>query len=252
MSKNKIYEADKQQGTLDTVEDIIQEIRSGLFNMQDITYRDFHSKLMPTIDKELIIGVRTPQLRKYSKELFKSHKEEAKIFMDSLPHTYYEENNVHAFFIEQIKDYDECIQALDAFLPYVDNWATCDMMAPKIFKKHLPQLLTEINRWIASEHTYMIRFAIDMLMKFYLEDEFRTEQADMVAAVQSEEYYIKMVIAWYFATALAKQYDVILPYIEENRLDIWTHNKTIQKAVESYRITAQQKAYLKTLKRKEA
>ena len=232
--------------------DIIPQIQSDLFAMQDITYRDFHSKLMPTINKELVIGVRTPQLRKYSKELYKTQKEDAEVFMQTLPHTYYEENNVHAFLIEQIKDYDECIKALDEFLPYVDNWATCDMMAPKVFKKHLPKLLTEIKRWIASEHTYMIRFAIDMLMKFYLDEEFKTEQADMVAAVQSKEYYIKMVIAWYFATALAKQYEVILPYIEEKRLDVWTHNKTIQKAVESYRITPEQKTYLKTLKRKEA
>jgi len=231
--------------------DIIPQIQSDLFAMQDITYRDFHSKLMPTINKELVIGVRTPQLRKYSKELYKTQKEDAEVFMQTLPHTYYEENNVHAFLIEQIKDYDECIKALDEFLPYVDNWATCDMMAPKVFKKHLPKLLTEIKRWIASEHTYMIRFAIDMLMKFYLDEEFKTEQADMVAAVQSKEYYIKMVIAWYFATALAKQYEVILPYIEEKRLDVWTHTKTIQKAVESYRITPEQKIYLKTLKRKE-
>lgn len=231
--------------------DIIPQIQSDLFAMQDITYRDFHSKLMPTINKELVIGVRTPQLRKYSKELYKTQKEDAEVFMQTLPHIYYEENNVHAFLIEQIKDYDECIKALDEFLPYVDNWATCDMMAPKVFKKHLPKLLTEIKRWIASEHTYMIRFAIDMLMKFYLDEEFKTEQADMVAAVQSKEYYIKMVIAWYFATALAKQYEVILPYIEEKRLDVWTHNKTIQKAVESYRITPEQKIYLKTLKRKE-
>jgi len=232
--------------------DIIPQIQSDLFAMQDITYRDFHSKLMPTIDKELVIGVRTPQLRKYSKDLYKTQKEGAEVFMQTLPHTYYEENNVHAFLIEQIKVYDECIYALDEFLPYVDNWATCDMMAPKVFKKHLPKLLTEIKRWIASEHTYMIRFAIDMLMKFYLDEEFKPEYPQMVAAVQSEEYYIKMVIAWYFATALAKQYEVILPYIEEKRLDVWTHNKTIQKAVESYRITPEQKTYLKTLKRKEA
>lgn len=252
MSENNTYEVNERQCALITTDSVIQEVQSALFAMQDITYRDFHSKLMPTIDKELIIGVRTPQLRKYSKEFLKTHKEEAKIFMDSLPHTYYEENNVHAFLIEQIKDYDECIRALDVFLPYVDNWATCDMMTPKIFKKHLPKLLTEINRWIASEHTYMVRFAIGMLMTFYLDEEFMPEYPNMVASVQSEEYYIRMMIAWYFATALAKQYDVILPYIEENRLDVWTHNKTIQKAVESYRITAEQKAYLKTLKRKEA
>jgi len=231
--------------------DVIKDyIRSDLFAMQDLIYRDFHSKLMPTIDKEFVIGVRTPQLRKYSKDLYKLRKEDAEIFMQILPHTYYEENNVHAFLVEQIKEYEECIRALDAFLPYVDNWATCDMMAPKVFKKHLPLLLTEIKRWIASEHIYMIRFAIDMLMKFYLDEEFDEKYPEMVAAVQSKEYYIKMVVAWYFATALAKQYEAILPYMEENRLDMWTHNKTIQKAVESYRITPEQKAYLKTLKRK--
>jgi len=250
MNKNKLYEDDKQQQTLDTADSVIRQIRSDLLAMQDITYRDFHSKLMPTIDKELIIGVRTPQLRKFSKDFYKIHRAEAEIFINMLPHTYYEENNLHAFLIEQIKDYDVCIQALDAFLPYVDSWATCDMMAPKIFKKHLPKLLTDIKRWIASEHTYMIRFAIDMLMKFYLDEEFDEKYPEMVAAVQSKEYYIKMVVAWYFATALAKQYEAILPYMEENRLDMWTHNKTIQKAVESYRITPEQKAYLKTLKRK--
>ena len=231
---------------------VITTIQSELFSMQDTDYRDFHSKLMPNIAKERVIGVRTPQLRKYSRDLYKERRESADSFMNVLPHTYYEENNVHAFLIEQIKDYEECISELDRFLPYVDNWATCDMMAPKVFKKHLPQLLTDIKRWIASEHTYMTRFAIDMLMKFYLEEAFDIEYAEMVAAVQSEEYYIKMVVAWYFATALAKQYDVILPYIEENRLDVWTHNKTSQKAVESYRITSEQKEYLKTLKRKEA
>ena len=226
-------------------------IRQDLFAMQDFTYRDFHSKLMPTVDKELVIGVRTPQLRKYSKELYINQREDAEVFMQELPHTYYEENNLHAFLIEQIKDYRECIKALNAFLPYVDNWATCDMMAPKIFMKNLSELITDIKHWIESEYTYMVRFAVDMLMKFYLDKEFNAKYPKMVASIQSEEYYIKMVVAWYFATALSKQYDAILPYIEENKLDAWTHNKTIQKAVESYRITPEQKAYLKTLKRKE-
>lgn len=231
---------------------ILTGIQADLFTMQDIKYRDFHSKLMPTVDKELVIGVRTPQLRKYSKELYKNQREEAEKFMNTLPHIYYEENNVHAFLIEQIKDYEECIEALDAFLPYIDNWATCDMMNPKVFKKHRSQLITEVRRWLASEHTYMVRFAIKVLMDYYLDEAFEPQYPDMVARISGEEYYIKMVIAWYFATALAKQYDEILPYIEENRLDIWTHNKAIQKAVESYRITSEQKTYLKTLKRKEA
>lgn len=234
----------------DTKEKIVKRIQEDLFAMQDLTYRDFHSRLMPTIEKECVIGVRTPQLRKFGKEFAK--KEVAQIFLESLPHTYYEENNLHAFVIEQMKDYDSCIKALYTFLPYVDNWATCDFLSPKIFKKHLPELLLEIRRWIGSEHTYMVRFAIGMLMKFYLDEAFMPEYPTMVAAVQSEEYYINMMIAWYFATALAKQYDAVIPYIEEHKLDIWVHNKTIQKAIESYRINDEQKKYLRTLKRREA
>ena len=230
---------------------ICADLRRNLFAMQDIQYRDFHSKLMPTVDKELVIGVRTPQLRKYSKELYKNQREEAEAFMQELPHRYYEENNVHAFLIEQIKEYGECIKALDVFLPYVDNWATCDMMNPKIVKKHLPQLISDAKRWMASKHTYMVRYGIKILMDHFLDEEFKPEYPMMVASIQCDEYYIKMVIAWYFATALSKQYDAILPYIEENKLDVWTHNKTIQKAVESYRITPEQKAYLRTLKRRE-
>lgn len=229
-------------------EDIEKMVQKELFSMQDLAYRDFHSKLMPTVEKEHVIGVRTPQLRKFGKEFAK--KEEAVFFMEALPHKYYEENNLHAFLIEQMKDYAACIRALDIFLPFVDNWATCDFMSPKIFKKHLPELLTEINRWIHSEHTYMVRFAIGMLMKFYLDDTFMPEYPNMVAAVRSEEYYINMMIAWYFATALAKQYDTVIPYIEEHKLDVWVHNKTIQKAIESYRISDEQKKYLRTLKRR--
>lgn len=229
-------------------EDIENMVQKELFSMQDLSYRDFHSKLMPTVEKEHVIGVRTPQLRKFGKEFAK--KEEAVFFMEALPHKYYEENNLHAFLIEQMKDYAACIRALDIFLPFVDNWATCDFMSPKIFKKHLPELLTEINRWIHSEHMYMVRFAIGMLMKFYLDDTFMPEYPNMVAAVRSEEYYINMMIAWYFATALAKQYDTVISYIEEHKLDVWVHNKTIQKAIESYRISDEQKKYLRTLKRR--
>ncbi len=231
-------------------DEIIKQIQTELFAMQDTGYRDFHSKLIPTIKKETIIGVRIPALRKYSKEMFKTKPEEVAAFMQNLPHAYYEENCLHAFFIEQIKEYGECVQALDKFLPFVDNWATCDMMSPKIFKKHLPELITKIRQWIASDDIYAVRFAMGMLMKFYLEEEFLPEYPAMVAQVQSQEYYIKMMVAWYFATALAKQYERVLPFLEENRLEMWTHNKTIQKAVESYRITPQQKAYLKTLKRR--
>lgn len=224
----------------------MEKIRERLFEMQDLKYRDFQCRLMPTVEKEKVIGIRTPMLRAYAKELFKEP--EAAEFLKSLPHKYYEENNLHGFLIEKIKDYEECVAAVDAFLPYVDNWATCDMMRPKVFKKHLPQLLEKIQEWIASDQTYTIRFGIEMLMTFYLDDAFDEEYLQMVAAVRSQEYYVNMMIAWYFATALAKQYKAALPYLEQRHLDVWTHNKTIQKAVESYRITDEQKAYLKTLK----
>ena len=238
----------KERDSVDmTVESVGNGIRTRLFGMQDLSYREFHSKLIPTVDPALVIGVRTPALRKYAKELVKDP-EAAAVFLQSLPHTYYEENNLHAFLIESIRDYDACIAALDVFLPYVNNWATCDMMNPRILKKHKKELLGPIGRWLASEHTYEVRFAMKMLMDHYLEEAFAPEYPDMVAAVQWEEYYLRMMQAWYFATALAKQYDAVLPYIEEHRLDAWTHNKTIQKAVESYRISPEQKLYLKTLK----
>lgn len=225
-----------------------QEIRNRLFEMQDLKYKEFHSKLMPTINPDVIIGVRTPELRKFAKELWKE--QNVTEFLSDLPHRYYEENNLHAFLLEMIKDYEECIGKLNVFLPYVDNWATCDMMAPKVFKKHLPELRDQIKLWMESEYTYEVRFAVDMLMKYYLDDEFEAEYLEWVAGINSEEYYLKMVVAWYFATALAKQYDAAILYIEEQRLGKWTHNKTIQKAVESYRISALQKEYLRTMKRR--
>lgn len=228
---------------------ILQEnIRNDLFAMQDIAYRDFHSKLIPNIDAGLVIGVRTPELRKYAKQLAKTS--EATEFLQILPHKYYEENNLHGFLIEGMKDYDATIQALDAFLPYVDNWATCDMIAPKVFKKHLPELLIKIKEWLVSEYVYAVRFGMGMLLKYYLDEAFAPEYLELVASVESEEYYIKMMIAWYFATALAKQYEATLPYIENHRLEQWTHNKAIQKAIESYRITPEQKEYLRSLKYK--
>ncbi len=226
--------------------EVIELVRGRLFELQDLAYRDFHAKLIPTVDQEKVIGVRTPALRKFAKEFGKS--EEAGEFMKVLPHDYYEENNLHGFLIEGFKDYEQCICALDAFLPYVDNWATCDMMAPKVFKKHLPELEHKIDEWMASEHAYTVRYGIGMLMRFYLDEEFRVEYLAKAAAVESEEYYVKMMIAWFFATALAKQYEAALPFIEERRLEKWTHNKAIQKAVESNRITAEQKKYLRTWK----
>lgn len=230
---------------MDQIEDQVQK---QLFSMQDAWYREFQSRLMPTVDKERVIGVRTPQLRSFAKEFGKSN--EAEAFLQLLPHFYYEENNLHGFLIEAVGEYDKCISYLDQFLPYVDNWATCDMMVPKILKKHLPQLQTKLEEWIASEHTYMIRFGIGMLMRFYLDKEFSQEYPERVAAIHTEEYYVKMMIAWYFATALAKQYEKILPYLENGRLEKWIHNKTIQKAVESNCITKGQKEYLRSLKRK--
>lgn len=214
--------------------------------LQDLKYKQFHSKLMPTISPDVIIGVRTPELRKLTKKLAGSLAAEE--FLKELPHQYYEENNLHGFLIETIREFEPCIAALNEFLPYVDNWATCDMMAPKGLKRDLPGLYEWIKYWISSGETYTIRFGVNMLMKYYLDEAFSTEYPELVASIVSEEYYVKMVVAWYFATALAKQYDTILPYVEEKRLDVWTHNKTIQKAVESYRITKEQKMYLKTLK----
>lgn len=223
-------------------------IRKDLFALQDISYKEFQSKLIPNVNPDVIIGIRTPALRKYAKELSKTS--QAEEYLTILPHSYYEENNLHCFLIEEIKDYATVINALDAFLPFVDNWATCDMMSPKIFKQHLPELIIKIKEWLNTDHTYTKRFGMSMLMKFYLNENFKTEYLDMVVSVKSDEYYVNMMIAWFFATALAKQYDATLPYLEQYRLEKWVHNKAIQKANESYRITPEQKAYLKTLKQK--
>ena len=227
-------------------ESIIRNVQQQLFELQDLKYRDFHTSLLPTVDKERIIGVRTPALRAFAKQYGKT--EESKEFLKVLPHQYYEENKLHGLLIEQIKDYEECLRELERFLPYIDNWATCDMLAVRTVKKHLDVFIKEIYRWIESEHSYIIRFAIGMLMRYYLDEEFKLEYAQKVAEVSSGEYYVNMMRAWYFATALAKQYEQVLPFIEEKRLDVWTHNKTIQKAVESYRITPEQKEHLKSLK----
>lgn len=225
---------------------ITKEMESRLFELQDLKYKDFQCKLMPTVDPDTVVGVRTPELRKLGKEMAK--RDDVDEFLKELPHKYYDMNNVHGFIIEAGKDYNQVIERLEAFLPYVDNWATCDLMSPKIFKKHLPELYTKIKEWIASSETYTIRFGIEMLMSFYLDENFKEEYLELVAGVKSAEYYVNMMIAWYFATALAKQYDKTVPYIENHRLEKWTHNKTIQKSVESYRITDEQKAYLKTFK----
>ncbi len=217
-----------------------------LFELQDLKYRDFHSKLMPTVDKKTVIGVRTPELRKLAKEL--KNTDIAYEFMKNLPHKYYEENNLHAFLIEEIRDYSECIKELDRFLPFVDNWATCDMMRPKILKKHHRELLCEIKKWIDSGEIYTVRFGIECLMLYYLDEYFKSGFHETVSNIRSDEYYIRMMQAWYFATALAKRYDETIHYLEQKKLDADTHNKTIQKAIESYRITKEQKDYLRKLK----
>ncbi len=236
---------------MDRQEAVVRQVQKELFEMQDQAYREFHSKLIPNIDPEKIIGVRTPQLRSYAKQF--ARREEAAVFLQQLPHEYYEENNLHAFLIEQIKDYDTCVAEWNRFLPYVDNWATCDMPSPKVFKKHLPELIPQIRQWMDSEETYTVRFGIGMLMRFYLEPEtFSPEYPGWVAEVRSDEYYVNMMVAWYFATALAKQWEAVIPYIEERRLTQWCHNKSIQKAVESNRITPEQKDYLRGLRRKES
>lgn len=227
-------------------ETMMETIRKELFERQDIKYREFQAKLMPTVDPEKMIGVRTPELRKLAKQLIKSG--DAAEFISELPHEYFDENQLHAFIISEMKDYGECIAEVNRFLPYVDNWATCDQLSPKVFKKHRADLLGEIKKWIKSEKTYTIRFGIGMLMQHYLDEEFKPEYPEMVAAVKSDEYYVNMMIAWYFATALAKQYEEVLTFIENKVLDKWTHNKTIQKSVESYRITPEQKEYLKGLR----
>ena len=224
----------------------IKEIRQGLFALKDEKYKEFQKKLIPTVDENTVIGVRMPVLRKYAKDV--SGTPAAVIFMQTLPHEYYEENNLHGMLIETMKDYDECIAYLEEFLPYVDNWATCDLISPRVFKKHKDELLVKIKEWMASDRVYTIRFGMEMLMTHFLDEDFKPEYLGMAADVHSEEYYVNMMIAWFFATALAKQYEASLPYIENHCMDRWTHNKTIQKAIESYRITDEQKRYLKSLK----
>ena len=225
---------------------IREEIREKLFGLADPGYRDFSSKLIPTADPGRFMGVRTPALRKYAKEL--ARREDIGEFLHSLPHGYFDEDQLHAFILSELKDAERCFDEVSAFLQYVDNWATCDQMSPKIFKKHRGELLEHVREWIGSDRTYTVRFAIGMLMEHFLDEDFDPGYPEMVCAVRSEEYYVRMMQAWYFATALAKQYDRIIPYITERRLEPWTHNKTIQKAVESYRITPGQKEYLRSLR----
>ena len=217
-----------------------------LFQLQDKSYRDFQSKLIPTIPVETIIGVRIPAIRKLAKEYGKDP--ESVEFLKQLPHTYYDENILHALLVAEIKDYEVCVKEVEHFLPYVDNWAVCDIFSPKVFRKNKDKLIDKIREWTASGQPYTCRFGMEMLMTHFLDEDFRVENLGIPAAVHSEEYYVNMMIAWFYATALAKQWDAAVGYIEKKCLDPWTHNKTIQKARESYRITREQKEYLKTLK----
>ena len=212
----------------------------------DEKYRDFQSKLVPNIPKETILGVKTPEMRKIAKEIRGT--EEAEEFLTQLPHKYYEENLVHFFVIAMIKDFDECVEAVETFLPYVDCWPVCDQSSPKVFSRNHEKLLPLIKKWIESDHVYTSRFGIRMLMNEFLGEDFKPEYLEWVASVKGEDYYIKMMVAWYFATALAKQYDASVVYIEERRLEPWTHKKAIQKAVESFRVSDEHKEYLKTLR----
>ena len=225
---------------------MIEQIREELFRMRDGKYRELQKKLIPTADSDAVIGVRTPELRQYAKQLAKDG--EITVFLRDLPHRYFDEDQLHAFIVSEIRDFDRCADEVDRFLPYVNNWATCDQMSPKVFRKHRKELLPYIRKWIGSEKTYTVRFGIGMLMEHFLDKDFDPVYPETVAKIRSEEYYVNMMIAWYFATALAKQYERIIPFIENRRLDEWTHNKTIQKATESYRITPERKEYLKSLK----
>lgn len=226
--------------------EVEKEMLNAIFAARDEEYADFTAKLIPNVPRESIIGVRTPQLRSIAKRFGKN----AGIneFLSALPHEYHEQNLVHAYIAESIGDFDSAVKTIEAFLPYVTNWAVCDSMTPRIFAKHTGELLPIIKKWLQSAHPYTVRFGLRMLMCFYLEKEFASEINALAVSVCSEEYYVNMMQAWYFATALAKQYDSTVPFVEEHRLSPWVHNKTIQKAVESFRITAEQKAHLKTLR----
>ena len=224
------------------------EIQKELFSRQDKEYMKFLSKLTPNVSEDTIIGVRIPEIRKLAKKLVKNNEYED--FLKELPHKYYDENLLHGAIISESKNFEKCIKLLDNFLPFVDNWAVCDTISPKIFKKYKKELIEKIKEWSQSDKTYTCRFGVEMLMTHFLDEDFKKEYLKVVANIHSEEYYVKMVVAWFFATALAKQWDYAVIYLEDNRLDVWVHNKTIQKARESLRILEDKKGYLKGLKRK--
>jgi len=229
----------------------MQEFTSELIKLKDEKYRIFTQKLIPNIPLENIIGVRIPALRTLAKKLYKEKNEECSVFLSELPHKYLDENMLHSFLICCHKDFDQVIALTEKFLPYIDNWAVCDSFAPKIFSKYLDLLLSKIKEWIFSSHTYTVRYAIGLLLEHYLDDAFKEEYLYLVAKIKTDEYYINMMIAWFFAESLAKQKEATLPFIENKRLEKWTHNKAIQKAIESRRIDADFKFYLKGLKIKD-
>ena len=222
------------------------ELQRSLFELQDLKYRDFQSKLLPKTEKEKIIGVRTPILRKFANEFAQT--KEAQKFLQELPHQYYEENNLHLMLVTQIRDYKKCLKEVTQFLPYIDNWATCDLPLPKCFEKHKAELIVDVKNWIVSNDTYTIRYGIGVLLRLYLDEDFKDEYPKLVSAVISDEYYVNMMIAWYFATALAKQWEAVIGYLKDRKLPEWVHRKTIQKAIESNRITEEQKAELRGLR----
>lgn len=229
--------------------DIINQIRQNLFLLQDRVYQKFHSRLMPNINFANVIGVRVPHLKKYAKTLSKT--KNVQVFLDDLPHKFYEENNLHAFVLCEENNFETCIQKLNIFLPYVDNWATCDSLRPKCFKQNKVLLLAQIKKWLSSQHPFVQRFGIEMLMVHFLDDDFCSEILQIVESVRSEEYYVNMMIAWFLATALAKKWQQTIGLIEKQSLSVFVHNKTIQKAVESLRISPDKKDYLKKFRIKE-
>ena len=217
-----------------------------LAEVKDDAYREFQAKLVPNIPKETILGVRTPEMRKIAKEVFESAERDA--FLNDLPHKYYEENLIHFFVLAMIRDFDECVRRVEAFLPYVDCWPASDQATPKSFRKNHEKLLPYIEKWIASDHVYTARFGLRMLMNEFLDADFKEEYLALAASKQGEDYYLKMMIAWFFATALAKRYDETVPYLEQHRLDEWVHKKAIRKAIESFRVSDAHKEYLKRLR----
>lgn len=238
-----------EENRMDMADAVISQVRRELFKMQDLKYKAFHEKLIPTVEPDRIIGVRTPELRKYARAFAKTP--EAEIFLARLPHDYYEENNLHAFVVETFRDYERAMEETEQFLPYIDNWATCDCFAPKVFRKYPEEVYKKVKMWMRSDRVYTVRYGIGLLMSNYLDEKFSPEMIGLVADIHSEEYYINMMCAWYMATALAKQEEAALPYLTGRKFSAWVHNKAIQKAVESRRIAPEMKTYLKTLKIKD-